>query len=161
MGILKLENLSKNFDGVKAVDDLSFEIGKGEITALIGPNGSGKTVTFNLITGFYRPASGKIIFNGKNITHLAPHKIFNLGIGRTFQNIRLFPQMTVLDNVMLGLDYNNGETLSAAIFRTSSMLKRKGKTKIRRWSCSKPSDLRIREMNLLEASHMDREDSLR
>ncbi|MBI4826636.1 MAG: ABC transporter ATP-binding protein [Nitrospirae bacterium] len=129
MGILNLENLSKNFDGVKAVDDLSFGIEKGTITALIGPNGSGKTVTFNLITGFYRPASGKIIFNERNITHLAPHKIFNLGIGRTFQNIRLFPQMTVLENVLLGLDYNNGESLSAAIFRTSSMLKEERENK--------------------------------
>jgi branched-chain amino acid transport system ATP-binding protein len=121
--ILSVGNLSKTFDGIKAVDDLSFGVEKGTITALIGPNGSGKTVTFNLITGFYRPAAGRIFFKGKDITNHQPYKIFNLGIGRTFQNIRLFPQMTVLENVLLGLKYNKGERLAVAIFRTSTMLK--------------------------------------
>jgi len=123
MSILKIYNLVKEFDGIKAVDDLSFEIKENSITALIGPNGSGKTTVFNLITGYLKVDKGTVLFNGKEITSLSPHKISQLAIGRTFQNIRLFPQITALDNVMLGLKYEKGDSFSAALFQTRKMKK--------------------------------------
>lgn len=119
--ILRLENVSKEFDGVKAIDNLSFELKKGMVTALIGPNGAGKTTAFNVITGFLRPDKGEVFLDGKRITHLGSDKIARLGVGRTFQNIRLFPQISVLENVMLATKYNKGESLWAALFQTTEM----------------------------------------
>ena len=121
MSILQLQYISKHFNGIKAVDDLTIEIEKGKITALIGPNGSGKTTVFNLITGFLKPDSGKILLNGKNISGHAPYSVFNYGIGRTFQNIRIFPQMSVLDNVLIGLKYAYGKSLWAALTKSKKM----------------------------------------
>jgi len=123
MSILRVENLSKEFDGVKAVDTLFFELKKGAITALIGPNGAGKTTVYNMVTGFLKPDGGDIHFNGKRITSLNPFKIARLGIGRTFQNIRLFPQISVLENMLLALRYHKGESLWAALLRTRQMRK--------------------------------------
>jgi ABC-type branched-subunit amino acid transport system ATPase component len=119
--ILKVEHITREFDGIKAVDDLSFEIKKGVIAALIGPNGAGKTTIFNMVTGFLWPNSGEIYFKERKITSLYPYRIARLGIGRTFQNIRLFPQISVLENVMLATKYNKGESLWAALFQTGEM----------------------------------------
>lgn len=121
MAVLKVQNVNKEFDGIKALDELSFEIEENSIVALIGPNGSGKTTFFNITTGFLEKNSGSIIYKGKDITSLKPFKIARLGIGRTFQNIRLFPQITVLDNVMLAFKYETGEDFLAALLQTKKM----------------------------------------
>jgi ABC-type branched-subunit amino acid transport system ATPase component len=121
MNVLELESLSKNYDGVKAVENVSFGIKRSSVTALIGPNGAGKTTIFNLVSGFVTPDGGHVYLGGREITFLVPHKIAGLGIGRTFQNIRLFPQMSVLENVLLATKYEKGEGLWAALLRTKAM----------------------------------------
>ncbi|HEC1791397.1 ABC transporter ATP-binding protein [Campylobacter sp. LMG 7929] len=102
--ILELKEIHKNFGGVSAIANTSFTIKESEIFGLIGPNGAGKTTLFNIITGNYKPSSGEVFFLGKKIDHLKPHKIVHLGIARTFQNIRLFSSMSVLENVLIGFD---------------------------------------------------------
>lgn len=102
--ILTIEKLRKRFGGVQAVDECSFDIERGSITALIGPNGSGKTTVFNLISGLIKPDAGKIIFNDQNITHLLPETISNLGISRVFQQSHLFSNLTVEENLILAFD---------------------------------------------------------
>jgi branched-chain amino acid transport system ATP-binding protein len=102
MSFFKVENLSIQFGGVKAVTNVSFEVQKGEVFTIIGPNGAGKTTIFNLISLIYPPTSGRIIFEGKEITGMTPHRVANLGIARTFQNIELFEHATVLQNLLIG-----------------------------------------------------------
>ena len=97
--MLELTNLSRHFGGVKAVDGLELQVRQGEILGLIGPNGSGKSTTVNLIAGLYKPTSGSLRFQGQDIGHLAPHERAQLGIARTFQNIRLFAQLSVWQNL--------------------------------------------------------------
>lgn len=100
MSILELEGLSKNFGGLRAVDNVSFKVERGEIYGLIGPNGSGKTTIFNLISHFFPSTSGRIIFEGREITRLKTHQVCALGIGRTFQVVKPLKRMTVVDNVI-------------------------------------------------------------
>ena len=97
--ILEVKNLTKKFGGLTAVNDFSFEIHRGEFVGLIGPNGAGKTTVFNLISGFEKPSSGTIRFDGIDITGLKPYKIVNLGVARTFQRVRSFKFLSLLDNV--------------------------------------------------------------
>lgn len=105
--LLKIKNLSKSFGGLRAVNNCSFEIGTNSITGLIGPNGAGKTTTFDLITGFQTLDEGEIIFKEEPITHLAPHERASIGITRTFQIVRVFPELTALDNILVVLLKNH------------------------------------------------------
>lgn len=116
--ILTLEKVSKNFGGLAALSDVSFSIGKGEILGVIGPNGAGKTTLFNLITGVLPPSEGRIVYQDKAIVGLKPHKITELGISRTFQNIRLFGQMTALENVMVGAHCRTKSGLWQGLWQT-------------------------------------------
>jgi branched-chain amino acid transport system ATP-binding protein len=100
--ILSVQGLTKRFGGLVAVDNVSFEVNRGEVFALIGPNGAGKTTLFNCVTGFFAPSLGLVTFDGHDITGRKPHQTVKAGIARTFQNIRLFDYMSVLDNVRLG-----------------------------------------------------------
>ena len=109
MKILETENLSRIFGGVVAVNDVNFSVYEGMVNGLIGPNGAGKTTLFNQITGMDKPTRGKITFDGKDITGLPAWKISRLGIARTFQNIRLYKELTVVENVMMGLHFKVGK----------------------------------------------------
>lgn len=108
MTLLETKRLTRAFGGVVAVNNVDFTAESGMITGLIGPNGAGKTTLFNNITGLDKPTSGEVFFNGENITKLPSYKIARKGIGRTFQNIRLFKELTVLENVLLGLHFGTG-----------------------------------------------------
>src|SRR5579884_2893096 len=100
--LLQVEDLTRRFGGLAAVDGFDFHVNQGEIVSLIGPNGAGKTTVFNVISGIYPPTSGRILLNGKSIGGLKPDRIQRQGISRTFQTLRLFSNMTVLENVLVG-----------------------------------------------------------
>jgi branched-chain amino acid transport system ATP-binding protein len=115
--ILEVENLTLKFGGLTALEDVSFSIAEGEILGLIGPNGAGKTTCFNAVTGVYRPTSGAIRFRGSSLAGMRRYEITKLGIARTFQNIRLFPAMTALENVLVGADAQHRTGMMSALFR--------------------------------------------
>jgi branched-chain amino acid transport system ATP-binding protein len=116
--LLVAEKVRKEFGGLVATDDVDFTIPRGSIVALIGPNGAGKTTFFNQITGVYQPTSGSIVFDGTQVVGKPPHAIVELGVGRTFQNIRLFAQMTALENVLVGMHCRLRGGIVGSILRT-------------------------------------------
>lgn len=118
--VLKIKNISKQFGGISALTDVSFTINEGEIFGLIGPNGAGKTTMFNLVTNMFPPTSGEISFFDDEITGIKPYKITKKGICRTFQNIRLFSQMSVLENVLVGGHSRSRSGVLRGVLRTKS-----------------------------------------
>jgi len=123
MNLLEVDNITIKFGGLTAVSDFSLSLQKGEIVGLIGPNGAGKTTAFNAITGIYRPISGSLNFNGTHITGLLPDKITKLGIARTFQNIRLFSNLSVLENVLVAHHLRLKSSFAAATLRLPGYLR--------------------------------------
>ena len=119
--VLKVQNLSKHFGGLKAVDGVSFQVLPRSITSLIGPNGAGKTTIFNMISGLLPASAGEIYYNGNNIEGQPPQKIARLGLGRTFQEPRLFNHMSVLENVLVGFPDQSGEKFLATLLRTGKL----------------------------------------
>ena len=127
--LLRIEGLSKHFGGIKAVDDCSFDICRKQIVGLIGPNGSGKTTLFNLISGVYASDRGKIYFRDMDITHREAYQVSIMGIGRTFQLTRLFPNMTVLENLMTAPKKQRGEGLLLGLLRPASVREQESEIK--------------------------------
>ncbi|WP_426520731.1 ABC transporter ATP-binding protein [Diaminobutyricibacter sp. McL0618] len=115
--LVEVKNLTVKFGGLLALDDVSFDIRRGEILGLIGPNGAGKTTCFNAMTGVYKPTSGDVLLEGKSLKGQKQHKITRLGLARTFQNIRLFGEMSALENVVVGLDARHRTSVPGALLR--------------------------------------------
>ena len=127
--ILETKNLSIHFGGLKAVDDVTFSAEKGEITAIIGPNGAGKTTVFNLLAGFYKPTEGRVIFDGEDITDLKTYKRTEIGMARTFQNINLFKNMSVMDNALVGFHTRMKADPISCMLRLPAMRKEEKKAR--------------------------------
>jgi branched-chain amino acid transport system ATP-binding protein len=120
VALLEIAGLGRSFGGVKAIDGLDMHVDDGEIVSVIGPNGAGKTTLFNMVTGFFAPDTGEIVFDGINIVGLRPSQVLDLGIARTFQNVRLFPTMTVRENVMVARHCRTKSGVVSAILKTPS-----------------------------------------
>jgi branched-chain amino acid transport system ATP-binding protein len=135
--VLELTKITKNFGGISALTDVSFKIEQGQIFGLIGPNGAGKTTMFNIITNMFLPTSGDISFVGERISGIKPHQITDKGICRTFQNIRLFSQMSVLENVLVGGHCRSKSGVLHSVFRTKKQR-------------NEESDMHVKSLELLE-----------
>ncbi|GEJ58991.1 ABC transporter ATP-binding protein [Anaeromyxobacter diazotrophicus] len=123
MSLLEIRDITKSFGGLTAVNDVSFDVAEGSIVGLIGPNGAGKTTTFNLITGNYRADRGSVTFAGRSLVGMKTHRIVKLGVARTFQNIRLFQQLSALENVLAGRHCRTGAGLLGAMLRLPGQVK--------------------------------------
>ncbi len=122
--VLEIRNLTQNFGGLRAVSDFSIKLMQGELCGLIGPNGAGKSTVFNLVSGFYQPSAGSILIDGVPTAGLKPHKVTALGVARTFQNIRLWNDMTVLDNIRVAQHYRLGYGFFHSVVRSRRFMER-------------------------------------
>ncbi|MBI5443600.1 MAG: ABC transporter ATP-binding protein, partial [Deltaproteobacteria bacterium] len=129
--MLSLQGVSKRYGGLPALADVSFEVEAGTVTALIGPNGAGKSTALNCISGLLRPDAGSITFGGREVTGLAAHRIARLGMARTFQNLKIFPRLSVLDNVLCGLSVRAGRSLLLAMLRPPRLRHRERALRLR------------------------------
>ncbi|MEW6387701.1 MAG: ABC transporter ATP-binding protein [Thermodesulfobacteriota bacterium] len=128
--LLEVSGLSKHYGGVPALEAVSFGVEPGKVTALIGPNGAGKTTLLNCLSGVSRPDQGEVLFDGENITGFPAHRVARLGISRTFQNLRLFPRLSVLDNVLCGLTTQAGTSLMEALLRLPALRHRERRLRL-------------------------------
>jgi branched-chain amino acid transport system ATP-binding protein len=155
--LLQLQDVNKQFDGLLAIAGVSFAVNPGEIVSLIGPNGAGKTTLFNLISGVYPPTSGQILLNGENITGMKPYQIATKRIARTFQSVQIFQEMTVLENVLLGLHHRLSSGFVKGMLDSIS-LKEQRCLEIARSVVSKPRLLLLDEpaagLNIRETEEM-------
>ncbi len=145
MNLLNIQNLGMHFGGLSALEDFSLEVPEGGLYGLIGPNGAGKTTVFNLISGFLKPSRGRISLNGVEITRLPPHRITYLGVARTFQNIRLFQELSVLDNVLVGFHCRSRASWGEAILRLPRYCGEEREHRARAWEL-------LRQVGLAEAA---------
>jgi len=129
--MLRISGLTKHFGGLPALAMVSFDIAPGKVTALIGPNGAGKTTLINCLTGVIPPDQGSIIFRGSNIAGLPAHRLARLGMARTFQNVRIFPRLSVLDNILCGLTIQTGNSFFPALLRTPGLRHRERKLRLK------------------------------
>lgn len=146
MSILTVSKLTRSFGGLMAVMDFSFSLEEGEIVGLIGPNGAGKTTTFSMLTGFIPPTSGEVIFDGHRINGLKPHQVCQLGMTRTFQIVQPFPDMTVLENVMIGAYVRHSGTLES---------KKKAMLVLERVGLARKAETLGRDLTLLELKRLE------